>query len=135
MKEVHRRGKLIAFAIVIGVTGLATCVQSLPASSAIDNGPSEPSDASVEGRVTYDGAQLWRIPYDKQHERNAVADLQNTFGKFRKCNIGKQVPPQSTHIVGQVIYKNRRECVRKWTISDLNAHHLGPARAKSEYLF
>lgn len=33
------------------------------------------------GPVKYDGAQLWRIPYEMLHERNAVADLQNTYGK------------------------------------------------------
>lgn len=31
--------------------------------------------------VKYDGAQLWRIPYDLLPERNAVAELQNSFGK------------------------------------------------------
>lgn len=33
--------------------------------------------------VSYDGAQLWRIDFDDQHERNAVADLQHNFGKHR----------------------------------------------------
>lgn len=31
--------------------------------------------------VNYDGAQLWRIPFDKQYQKNVVADLQNSFGK------------------------------------------------------
>lgn len=31
--------------------------------------------------VKYDGAQLWRIPFDKQYQKNVVADLQNSFGK------------------------------------------------------
>lgn len=35
--------------------------------------------------VKYDGAQLWRIPFDKQYQKNVVADLQNSFGKSLFC--------------------------------------------------
>lgn len=38
------------------------------------------SEESVDP-VNYDGAQLWRIPFDKQYQKNVVADLQNSFGK------------------------------------------------------
>uniref|UniRef100_A0A2M4DP27 Putative zinc carboxypeptidase n=1 Tax=Anopheles darlingi TaxID=43151 RepID=A0A2M4DP27_ANODA len=31
--------------------------------------------------VRYNGAQLWRIAYDSQVEKNAVAELQDRFGK------------------------------------------------------
>lgn len=31
--------------------------------------------------VKYDGAQLWRIPFDNQYQKNIVIDLQNNFGK------------------------------------------------------
>lgn len=81
MKELHR-GKLVAFAlVVIGIVGLATLVQALPASDGPETG------GVADERVRYDGAQLWRIPYDKQFERNAVADLQNSFGEFLKKDI------------------------------------------------
>lgn len=30
--------------------------------------------------VKYDGAQLWRVDYDDQDKRNAVAELQDKFG-------------------------------------------------------
>lgn len=36
--------------------------------------------------VKYDGAQLWRIPFHKQYQKNVVADLQNSFGKFTSCS-------------------------------------------------
>lgn len=32
--------------------------------------------------VKYDGAQLWRIPIDKENSKQIVSDLQENFGKF-----------------------------------------------------
>lgn len=42
------------------------------------------SDAETDDNepVKYDGAQLWRIPFDNQDKRNAVAELQNNFGEI-----------------------------------------------------
>lgn len=47
--------------------------------------PSEaiPEDVSNQEQIVpvkYDGAQLWRIDYDDQKKKNAVADLQNKYG-------------------------------------------------------
>lgn len=39
------------------------------------------SAATADAPVKYDGAQLWRVPFDALPERNAVADLQNSFGE------------------------------------------------------
>lgn len=33
-------------------------------------------------QVKYDGAQLWRIPFEQQQQKNAVAELQKSFGEF-----------------------------------------------------
>lgn len=74
------RVKLIV--LIIGIIGLAAeLVQSHPTAA---DGPSE---TKTEGKIRYDGAQLWRIPYDKQNERNVVADLQNTFGEFHTIKL------------------------------------------------
>lgn len=32
-------------------------------------------------QVKYDGAQLWRIPFEQQQQKNAVAELQKSFGE------------------------------------------------------
>lgn len=42
-----------------------------------------PEDAAKEEQIVpvkYNGAQLWRIDYDDQKKKNAVADLQNKYG-------------------------------------------------------
>lgn len=33
-------------------------------------------------QVKYDGAQLWRIPFEHQKQKNAVAELQKSYGEF-----------------------------------------------------
>lgn len=33
-------------------------------------------------QVKYDGAQLWRIPFEQQQQKNAVAELQKSFGEY-----------------------------------------------------
>lgn len=35
-------------------------------------------------QVKYDGAQLWRIPFEQQQQKNAVAELQKSYGEFFK---------------------------------------------------
>lgn len=42
--------------------------------------PESGDEDLVDEPVTYNGAQLWRIPFDDQVKKNAVAELQNTFG-------------------------------------------------------
>lgn len=32
--------------------------------------------------VKYDGSQLWKISYDSQFKKNAVAELQMNYGKY-----------------------------------------------------
>lgn len=104
MKEMYR-GKFIVFAVIV-IIGLATRVLGLPAIDGLEKG-------AVDERVTYDGAQLWRIPYDKQHERNAVADLQNSFGKFRNSLAKLRTYNVTCRVECCVIVtkkQNRREC-------------------------
>lgn len=38
------------------------------------------AEAEVDGPVKYDGAQVWRLPFDNQYRKNVVVDLQNNFG-------------------------------------------------------
>lgn len=52
---------------------------SLPAPPPLSD--TDANDADDQQPVKYDGAQLWRVPFDRLQERNAVADLQNTFGE------------------------------------------------------
>lgn len=36
----------------------------------------------ADAPVNYDGAQLWRIPIDKENSKQIVTELQDSFGKL-----------------------------------------------------
>ena len=48
-------------------------------SSSVENNESDSEDDSSP--VTYSGTQLWRVSFDNEVNRDAVADLQNNIGK------------------------------------------------------
>lgn len=83
MKEVHRNKWAVLALLAIAIAAIAEAAPS--ETSETSEAPEAAADfrSTAEERVNYNGAQLWRIPFDKQDERNAVADLQNIFGK--KC--------------------------------------------------
>lgn len=40
-------------------------------------------DDETREPVKYDGAQLWRIPISNEVERNAVAELETKYGRYK----------------------------------------------------
>lgn len=73
-------GPIAASAIVLAVWWCAVISAAPPPAAAVSDVSTHP-ELDADEPVKYDGAQLWRIPFDRLQERNAVADLQNTFGK------------------------------------------------------
>lgn len=73
------RGDLVCGLSTVGRTGDGLIVHS-----EAPNGAATPEDAAKQetsqAPVKYDGAQLWRIQYKDQLNKNAVAELQNQFG-------------------------------------------------------
>lgn len=64
------------------VCGLSTVGRTAEAPAGAATQEDAAKQETPEAPVKYDGAQLWRIGYKDQLNKNAVAELQNQFGAF-----------------------------------------------------
>lgn len=80
-----RASTFFTSALLVFIWAIST-IQAAPAEDTLhqqyDAGNTSTNDNDLDAPVKYHGAQLWRIPFDRLQERNAVADLQNRFGEL-----------------------------------------------------
>lgn len=76
MLPVCKFGKMKVSDFIIFLSCVLSAVICVPSNLA-DNASDD--DAPVK----YDGAQLWRIPIDKEDSKQIVSELQENFGKLK----------------------------------------------------
>lgn len=84
--RLQHRVTIAVTALVLAVACVVIHAAPPPQPPHSDN--SDADSADDEQPIKYDGAQLWRVPFDRLQERNAVADLQNSFGEPGTLSVG-----------------------------------------------